>query len=160
MKKPAKPHVVAKIASVAATFLLMSGLSAPAQAQFAKPEDAVKYRQSALSVMSNHMGRINAQLKSPQPNMQVIQNSAALVETISRLPWEAFVPGSENVGNTKALPGVFKDTAKVKELADKLQAETTKLAAVSKGGDVKAIQAQFGTVGGACKACHDDYRAK
>jgi cytochrome c556 len=160
MTKPAKLHAVAKVSSVVATVLLMAGFSAPAQAQFAKPEDAVKYRQSALSVMSNHMGRINAQLKSPQPNVQVIQNSAALVETMSKLPWEAFVAGTENVGNTKALPGVFKDTAKIKELSEKLQAETAKLASVSKGGDVKAIQAQFGNVGAACKACHDDYRAK
>lgn len=34
----------------------------PAQAQFAKPEDAIKYRQSAYTLMGNHMGRINAQL--------------------------------------------------------------------------------------------------
>ena len=33
-------------------------LATNASAQFAKPEDAVKYRQSALTVMSNHFGRI------------------------------------------------------------------------------------------------------
>ena len=32
----------------------------PAAAQFAKPEDAIKYRQSALSVMGTHFGRIGA----------------------------------------------------------------------------------------------------
>ena len=146
---------VLAVAAMAAT--LVSGA---AQAQFAKPEDAVKYRQSAFTVMGNHMGRINGQLKADKPNVQVIQSSAALVEIMSKLPYEAFVPGSESIGNTKAKPELFKDTAKIKELAEKMQAEVVKLSAAAKGGDVKAIQAQFGNVGQACKACHDDYRAK
>ena len=132
----------------------------PAQAQFAKPEDAVKYRQSAMALMGNHMGRINAQLKSGSPNMQAIQSSAALVETLSKLPFEAFTPDSDLVPSTKAKPEIWKDKAKVKELAEKMQAEVGKLAVTAKGSDAKAILAQFGEVGKACKACHDDYRMK
>jgi cytochrome c556 len=143
--------------AVAALGALVGG---SAQAQFAKPEDAVKYRQSAMALMGNHAGRINGQLKADKPNVQVIQSSAALVETLSKLPFEAFVAGSESVGNTKAKPELFKDTAKVKELAEKMQAEVAKLSAMAKGGDVKAIQTQFGAVGQACKSCHDDYQAK
>ncbi|MCK6429841.1 MAG: cytochrome c [Burkholderiaceae bacterium] len=106
------------------------------------------------------MGRINAQLKADKPNVAAIQSSAALIETLSKLPFEAFTPGSDMVANTKVKPEYFKDTAKVKELAEKMQGEVSKLAAASKAGDVKSIQAQFGTVGQACKACHDDYRMK
>jgi cytochrome c556 len=106
------------------------------------------------------MGRINGQLKSGSPDMKVIQSSAALVETLSRLPFEAFTPGSDMVPATKAKPEIWNDTAKFKQLGEKMQAEVSKLNAVAKGGDAKAIQAQVGTVGQACKACHDDYRAK
>ena len=35
-------------------------LSAPASAQFAKAEDAIKYRQSALFVMGQHFSRLGA----------------------------------------------------------------------------------------------------
>ena len=35
-------------------------LAAPASAQFAKSEDAIKYRQSVLFVMSQHFGRLGA----------------------------------------------------------------------------------------------------
>jgi cytochrome c556 len=132
----------------------------PAQAQFAKPEDAAKYRQSAFALMGAHMGRINGQLKSGSPDMKVIQSSAALVETLSRLPFEAFPPGSDMVPATKAKPEIWSDTAKFKQLGEKMQAEVSKLNAVARGGDAKAIQAQVGAVGQACKACHDDYRAK
>jgi cytochrome c556 len=143
--------------AVAATF---ATLAAPAYAQFNKPEDAIRYRQSAFVVMSNHMGRINAQLKSSTPNIQVIQSSAALVETMSKLPYEAFIPGSENGGTppTRAKPDVFKDADKIKTLAEKMQTEVAKLNTVAKGGDIAAIRAQFGEAGKACKACHDDYR--
>jgi len=150
MNKPLRPVLLA--AAVA--------MATPAFAQFAKPEDAVKYRQAAFALMGNHMGRINGQLKSGSPNMQVIQSSAALVETLSKLPFEAFTPGSDMVANTKAKPEIWTDMAKVKDLAEKMPGEVAKLAAATKTGDVKAIQAQFGAVGQACKACHDDYRAK
>lgn len=135
-------------------------LAAPAYAQFNKPEDAIRYRQAAFVLMGNNMGRINAQLKSSTPNVQVIQSSAALVETMSKLPYEAFIPGSESGGTppTRAKAEVFKDGDKIKTLADKMQSEVVKLNAVAKGGDIGAIRAQFGEVGKSCKACHDDYR--
>lgn len=132
-------------------------LAAPAQAQFAKPEDAVKYRQAAFTLMGNHMGRIGAQLRAEKPNVQVIQSSAALLNVVDQLPYEGFAANTESL-KSRAKPEVFKDTAKVKELAEKMQAEITKLDTVAKGGDVAAIRTQFGAVGQSCKACHDQYR--
>ena len=38
--------------------LLLTCLTFPAQAQFAKAEDAIKYRQSALFVMGQHFARL------------------------------------------------------------------------------------------------------
>lgn len=138
----------------------LAAVSLSAQAQFAKPEDAVKYRQSAYALMGAHMTRINNQLKSGSPDMAAVQSSAALVETLSKLPIDAYPPGSDMVSNTKAKPEIWKDTAKVKQLNDKMVAEVAKLNATAKGGDAKAIQAQVGAVGQSCKNCHDDYRAK
>ncbi len=135
-------------------------LAAPAYAQFNKPEDAIRYRQSAFFLMGNNMGRINGQLKASAPNLQVIQHAAATVEFASKLPYEAFIPGSESGGTppTRAKPEVFKDTDKVKNLAEKMQAAVANLNTVAKGGDINAIRAAFGDAGKACKACHDDYR--
>ena len=135
-------------------------LAAPAHAQFAKPEDAVKYRQSAFALMGQHMARINGQLKSGSPDLRAIASSAALVQTLAPLPFEAFTPGSDAAAGTKARPEIWKDSARVNDLAERMQAEVAKLAAVAKGGEVKAIQSQLGAVGQSCKACHDDYRAR
>jgi len=134
--------------------------AAPASAQFAKPEDAILYRQSAFVLMGNHMGRINGQLKADSPNVDAIRNSAAVIEAASKLPYEGFIAGTETGGAraTRVKAEYFKDAAKVKNLAEKMQSEVSKLAAAAKGGDVAAIRAQFGETGKSCKSCHDDFR--
>lgn len=134
--------------------------AAPADAQFRRPEDAAKYRQAAFSLMNNHMGRINAQLKSGSPNMGAVQSSAALVETLSKLPFEAFTPDSDLVANTRAKPDVWTQMARFKELGERMQAEAVKLHAVARSGDAKATQTQFGVLAKSCDNCHDDFRIK
>ena len=154
-------HRLAKFASVAACIAATAAIAWPVAAQFNKPEDAVKYRQAALTVLSNHMGRINTQLKSPTPNMEIIQSSAAVVESMSKLPWEGFGHATEFVAvKTRALPELFKNEAKVKDLAEKMQEEATKLNSVAKTGDAKAVRTQFGVLAKSCDNCHDDFRAK
>jgi cytochrome c556 len=117
----------------------------PAQAQFAKPDDAIKYRQSAYVLMGNHMGRINSQLKADKPDLGAIQRSAAIIDFASTLPGEAYIAGSETGGTPPTRGG-------------KMREEVVKLNTVAKGGDIAAIRAQFGEVGKSCKACHDNYR--
>jgi cytochrome c556 len=148
--------------------LLCSGLLAvgalaavPAQAQFAKPEDAIRYRQSGYVIMGNHMGRIAAQLRSDKPDLAVIQRSAGVIDSVSQLPGEGYIPGSDKGGNppTRAKPEVFTDP-KVREVGRAMRAEVTKLVEVSKGTDIGAIRAQFQATAKSCDNCHDNFRNK
>lgn len=135
-------------------------IPAVAQVQnFSKPEDAIRYRQSAYVLMGNHMNRINLQLKADKPDVAAIQRSAGIIDFASQLPGEGYIPGSETGGTpaTRAKPEAFKDP-KVRELGKKMREEVIKLNTVAQGGDVKAIRAQFGETGKSCKACHDDFR--
>ena len=153
-------HRHVKIASVVACIAVGAAIAWPVAAQYSKPEDAVKYRKAAFTVMGSHMGRIFAQLKSPTPNMQVIQSSAQTVETMSKLPWDAFALNTELVTDARALPGLFKNEAKAKDLAQKMQEEVAKLNTVAKSGDAAAVRTQFNTAVKSCDNCHDDFRAK
>lgn len=137
---------------------LVLAVGAPSYAQFAKPEDAAKYRQSVMFLQVTHAGRINAQLKSDKPNIQAIAENAAVLDNVNKLFFSAFVPGSDMVPNTKAKPEIWTDQAKFKQYADALNTEVGKLIAASKGTDVAAIRTAFGSVGQACKACHDTFR--
>ncbi len=139
----------------------MAALALPAAAQFAKPEDAVKYRQSALSLMAAHNGRIGAMVNGRVPfDAKVAAENAELVATLAKLPWAAFGPGTDKVGNTKGKPEIWTEQAKFKEAADKLVAESAKLSAAAKTGNLDAIKTAFAANAATCKACHDAFRAQ
>ncbi len=136
-------------------------LAAPASAQFAKPEDAIKYRQSALFVMSQHFGRVGAMANGRIPfDAKVAAENAEIVAEMAKLPWAAFGAGTDKGAPTKAKPEIWSDQAKFKESADKLIAESTKLAAAAKTGNLDSIKTAFGATAGSCKACHDAFRSQ
>jgi cytochrome c556 len=143
------------LALAAATAALAA---APSFAQFAKPEDAIKYRQSALSVMATHFGRLGAMANGRVPfDAKVAQDNAAIVETMSKLPWAGFAAGTEG---GKAKPNIWTDNAKFITASTNMQAAVEKLNAAAKTGNIDAIKAAFGAAGGTCKACHDDFQSK
>ncbi|HYD96425.1 MAG TPA: cytochrome c [Noviherbaspirillum sp.] len=146
------------IASIALTTLIAIPFSA--QAQFAKVEDAVKYRQSVFSVMGTHMGRVGAVVKGERPyDKAAVEGDVAVIEMMSKLPWSAFPQGSD-LQNSKAKPELWKEQDKFKAAAEKMQQEVAKLSTASKSGDLNAIKSAFGGVGQSCKNCHDNYRNK
>ena len=135
--------------------------SLPAAAQFQKPEDAIKYRQSALTVMNTHFGRVAAMAAGRIPyDAKAAADNAAIAVTMSRLPYVAFGEGTEKGLPNRAKPEVWSQSAKFKELAEKMQGEMVKLDAAAKTGSLDALKPAVGAVGAACKACHDDYRAE
>ena len=144
-------------ACIAAAASLLA-LAAPAAAQFAKPEDAIKYRQSALSVMGTHFGRLGAMANGRVPfDAKVASDNADIVSNMAKLPWAGFVPGTDT-GNTRAKPEIWTEQAKFKENNEKLVAETAKLAAAAKTGNLDSLKTAFAATAGTCKACHDAYR--
>ncbi|MEI8266373.1 MAG: cytochrome c [Betaproteobacteria bacterium] len=133
----------------------------PAAAQFQKPEDAIKYRQSAFTVMNNHVARIGAMVQGRTPfDAKAAADSAHIVAVMSTLPFSAFGDGTDKGMPHRAKPEIWKDGAKFKAAADKMAAEAAKLETAAKSGSLDAIKAVFGGVGGSCKACHDDFRAE
>lgn len=144
-----------------ASFLLSAAaltLAAPASAQFAKPEDAVKYRKGALFVMQQNFARVGAMAAGKAPfDAKVAAESAAVAEFMSTLPWTAFGDGTDK-GDTRAKPEIWKEPAKFKDYADKMQAEMSKFAAAAKTGNLDSIKTAVTATGGACKTCHDAFR--
>jgi len=139
--------------------LLVVGLFGVAYAQFAKPEEAIAYRQSAMNLIGHHFTRIGTVVQGKAPfEKGSVAKDAELVATLSTLPWEAFMtPGAEK-GKTHLKADALKDKEGLKSAADAMVAETAKLAQVAAAGDLDAIKTQFGATGKSCKACHEKYR--
>ncbi len=100
-------------ATVAAATVLGLGAALPAAAQFQKPEDAVKYRKAAFTVMAAHFGRIGAMANGRAPfDGAAAAANADIVVTMSKLPYAGFVEGTSGgrslspwlIGGTRRLP--------------------------------------------------------
>ena len=74
----------------------------PAHAQFAKPEDAIKYRKAGFTLMATHFGRLGAMAQGKAPfDAKAAAESGEVLAVVSKLPFTAFVDGSDK-GETRA----------------------------------------------------------
>lgn len=148
------------IVAAAVTLTLGIGFALDTAAQQRKPEDQIKMRKGALTVMSWNFGVIGAMAKGARPYDQAeAVKRAEAVAFMSHLPWEAFVPGTDT-GDTRAQPLIWQEGDKFKSLQERLQSETAKLVQAAKSGDAGQLKSQFGATAKACSACHDDFRKK
>ncbi len=130
----------------------------PAAAQWQKPEDAIKYRQSAMALQNNHLGRVFGMAQGRVPfDAKVAAEQIEIVAMINKLQFAAFIEGSDK-GNTKARPDIWMDKDKWNAAVAKSQDDVLKLAAAGKTGNLDQIKAAVGAVGGSCKGCHDAFR--
>jgi cytochrome c556 len=144
------------IAAVAA-LALAAPLSAMAQA---KPDTLVKQRQAAMTLIAKYFGPIGAMVNGKIPyNADVVARNATYVENLAQMPWDGFHESTKGE-KSAARPEIWSNTKGWQEAADRLQAETVKLAAAARAKDEAGVKAQFPAVGKSCGACHDSFRVK
>ena len=146
-----------KLVLISSATILAIG-TGTAIAQFKNSEDAIKYRQSVFTVMANSFGKIGAVVKGEAPyNKDEVAKNAAVVATLSTLPWQAFGPGTEG---GKAQSDIWSDNAKFKAASEKMQLAVANLNTAAQSGDLENIKKAFGAAGASCKNCHDDFKKK
>ncbi len=141
--------------------IVLVALGGLAFAGFAKPEDAIRYRKAAMTIIGQHFGRIAAVVKGEASfNKEAIEHDAAVLRTMAALSWEAvMVPGSDK-GDTTLNALAMKEKDQFMAVAQQFESDIQKLAETAKSGDLEAVKAQFGEVAQSCKACHSTYRNK
>jgi cytochrome c556 len=133
----------------------------PAAAQFQKPEDAVKYRKAAFTVMATHFGRIGAMANGRVPfNGPAAAANADIVALVANLPFAGFVEGTAGTEKGASQAKVWTERAKFDAAAKKMVEESAKLAAAAKANNLDQLKAAFGATAASCKACHDDFRVQ
>lgn len=130
-----------------------------AKAEPSKFEEQIRYRRAAMVMLKWHMDKISPQVKKPQTfNREEVFNNAMVIETLSKLAFEGYVPGSYE-GETKAKAEIGKDWNRFKAISDKFAAAAAKLRELAKSGEVAAIKAQLSETTKVCKSCHDDFKS-
>jgi cytochrome c556 len=149
------------IAPVLAVGALAAAATAIAQ-QGPKPEQLIKWRQSAYQVIAWNTGRVKANVEGQYNKEEVIKAANTIAAVANSGLGSLFAPGTETGKgwhDTAVKPELFTDK-KAGEAGANFNREANELAKVALGGDVVAVKAQLGKLQGTCKACHDDFRKK
>jgi len=144
--------------AVIAAALLAIGSTA-VLAQQVKTEDQIKYRRSAYALMGLNFASLGAMAQDKKPfNKEEAHRNAEFVALLATVPKSYFGEGTDK--DTKAKPEIWQKRADFDAKMDKMVSEAQKLPAAVNSGDMAAFKKQVSDTGAACKACHDDYRAK
>ena len=146
---------------LAATLALVFAGTAIAQ-QAPKPENLIKWRQSAFQVVAWNSGRIKSSLESGYNKEQVLKAATAIAAIANSGLGSLFPTGTETGKgwhDTTVKPELFANSAKFAELGGDFGKESGELVrVVSSGADAAAVKEQFGKLQKTCKSCHDDFR--
>ena len=150
----------AKTSPVAIAIVL--ALTATGAMAASAAETAIANRQAGYKKIGGAFKAINEELRKDAPDTKLIASNAAVINAQSAQVARWFPKGSgpEAGFKTKAKPAIWSDSAKFSAAVAKFQTEAGKLQTVSTAGNVDAIKAQVRVVGGACKGCHDPFRAE
>jgi len=144
--------------ALAATLLAASA----AQAQQApKPEQLIKWRQSAYQVVAWNAGRVKANVDGSYNKDEVIR-AANTIAALANSGLPSLFPAGTETGkgwkDTTVKATLFSDASGAAAAQAAFGKEATELARLAQGGDVAAVKAQLAALQKTCKACHDDFR--
>ena len=92
---------------------LGAGVAQSALAQV-KPEILVKQRQAAMTLQGKYFGPLAGMAQGKVPyNADTVAMNAALLDALSRMPWDGFAPASKDATvKTAALPAIWSEPEK------------------------------------------------
>ena len=138
--------------------VLLSSVAAVVLA--ATPQELQKKRHDHYHELGDAFKAVRDGAKASTPDWAAIEKAAAAVNQASVNQQQWFPKGTgPEAGKTRALPEIWSKpddfTAATKMFEDKSAA----LLAAAKTKDVDAVNKAFRETGGACKNCHDTFRA-
>ncbi len=135
-----------------------AALSVPVVAWSATaPADAIKYRKAVMEALSSHVAAfmlINFGKVEHQDHLKAHANALADLGAQAKV----LFPAGTDVGDTDALPLIWKEQDRFTKLLGDLGTSTAKLRDAVAANDKAGTMAAFKAVGEACKGCHDRYR--
>jgi cytochrome c556 len=146
--------------SAALGLALVAGIASGQDADKALA-DATKARQAQMQLYAFNLGILGGMARGERPyEADVAVAAAGNLASLAGLDQSQIWPeGSDEMGveGSRALPAAWENMADVMAKADDLAAAASAMQTAA-GTDLAALQAAMGTLGGACSACHREYR--
>lgn len=139
---------------------MLGGLLLAGTAAAQDVEKTVAYRQGIFKALSWHIGPIAGMAKGEVPfDTASLKHHADGMAALALLIHEGFPEGSGPVEGSRAREEIWSDPETFQARAANLAEQTAILAARAPFLTQETLGEALGAVGGACKACHDDFRA-
>jgi len=143
--------------------IVVSVAATTSSAQQVKPENQIKYRKAAYTLMNLNFGGLAAMAEGKRPfNRDEAARHADFVAMLATVPKGFFGEGTskDTAKDTRAKPEIWTKRPDFDAKMEKMVSEAAKLPAAARSGDMEGFKKQVGDTAAACKACHDDYRIK
>jgi cytochrome c556 len=126
----------------------------------ATPAEVQKARHEHYEELGDAFKAVRDGTKASTPDWAAIQKAAATVNeaSINQAQWFPQGTGPE-AGKTRALPEIWSKPADFTAAQKMFEERAPKLLAAARAKDVDAVTKAFRDLGGACKNCHDTFRA-
>jgi cytochrome c556 len=126
----------------------------------ATPVEAQKARHEHYEELGKAFKAVRDQTSTDSTDFAVLLQNAETVHeaSIDQQRWFPKGTGPE-AGKTRALPEIWAKPAEFEAAQKMFSDRAPKLLAAAKAKDVGAVKAAFKELGGACKNCHDTFRA-
>ena len=123
--------------------------------------EVMKVRHEGMEQIGKDTKALSRELMSGSPTLSVVRASAADIDKLSRQASGWFPLGTgPDVAKTRAKPDIWQNAQDFSSKLHNFQVAARAFDAAARSGDVAAIKARASDLGGACKACHDKYRAE
>lgn len=142
---------------------LFVGIAHPAMADKAA-EGKIKARQGYYQLVVNNAGQLFGMAKGEidydAAQATTAANNLKILTTLETGGlWAAGTSKEEMPGKTRALKKIWDTYPAIGEKLDAFKKAVDAMAA-NAGNGLDALRANAGALGGACKSCHDDFRAE
>jgi len=125
-----------------------------------KPADAIAYRQSVYRMIRWNFVPMGEMVRGKRDwDGAEFRRRAARVAWLAQQLEEGYPSGSHLGAITDAKPEIWQSWPDFSSKLADLRRASRSLAEVAAQGDRAAMESGFSELGGACKACHDEYKA-
>ena len=141
--------------------LAAASLASAALAQAPTVGDQIKARQAGMKSVGAAFKGIRDEFGG-KPDAAAVKRHAAVLAGHSPKVVGWFAPGTASAPGVKtaALPAIWTRNADFRKAAAAFDGEARKMLALANGGDMAGVGGQVRALGGTCKGCHDDFKAK
>ena len=146
--------------SVSAFVFTASLIAAIQAASAATPAELQKARHDHYKELGEAFKAVRDASKAASPDFAALEKAAGIVDKASVDQQQWFPKGTgPEAGKTRALPEIWSKPDDFSAAQKMFSDRAPKLLAAVKAKDAPGVQAAFKEVGGACKNCHDTFRA-